>query len=221
MATEILTLPTASSERKTESHRAISSTPSNRVQELAHQITAILFACGDGLPVEIFCQKLGVSKREAEAALEFVKGQFSGDNGIHLIKYRNNYQLCTNPAYENEVGLVLNPLRERNLTKAALETLAVVAYKQPVTRLEIDQIRGVGSDYAIQILTQSNLVEIVGRKEVLGRPLLYGTTDSFLKRFGLDDIKNLPSYEELLDKIKLIHEQDKNEIDLYNSNRQN
>lgn len=220
MATEILTLPTANSTRKAHSSRAVDQAPSNRVQELAHQITAILFACGDGLPVDMFCQKLGVSKQEAEAALEFVRGQFSGDSGIHLIKYRNNYQLCTNPAYENEVGLVLNPLRERNLTKAALETLAVVAYKQPVTRLEIDQIRGVGSDYALQILTQSNLVEIVGRKEVLGRPLLYGTTDNFLKRFGLDDIKNLPSYEELLEKIQLIHAQTSNEIDLYNSNRQ-
>jgi len=217
MATEVLTLPTLNSESKKQK---TASAPSNRVQELAHQISAILFACGDGLPVEVFCQKLGVSKKEAEAALEFVRGQFSGDSGIHLIKYRNNYQFCTNPAYENEVGLVLNPLRERNLTKAALETLAVVAYKQPVTRLEIDQIRGVGSDYAIQILTQSNLVEIVGRKEVLGRPLLYGTTDAFLKRFGLDDIKNLPSYEDLLEKIQLIHTQETNSIDLYNSNRQ-
>ena len=183
-------------------------------------MAAILFACGEGLPVEVFCQKLGVSKKEAETALEFVRGQYSGDCGIHLIKYRNNYQFCTNPAYENEVGLVLNPIRERNLTKAALETLAVVAYKQPVTRLEIDQIRGVGSDYAIQILTQSNLVEIVGRKEVLGRPLLYGTTDNFLKRFGLDDIKNLPSYEDLLEKIQLIHTQEAKAVELYDSNRQ-
>ena len=216
MATEVLTLPTANSVSK----KKTASAPSNRVQELAHQMSAILFACGDGLPVEIFCQKLGVSKKEAEAALEFVRGQFSGDSGIHLIKYRNNYQFCTNPAYENEVGLVLNPLRERNLTKAALETLAVIAYKQPVTRLEIDQIRGVGSDYAIQILTQSNLVEIVGRKEVLGRPLLYGTTDAFLKRFGLDDIQNLPSYEDLLEKIQLIHTQEANPVELYDSNRQ-
>ena len=220
MATEILTLPTPNTGRKTQTKRAESTAPSSRVQELAHQMTAILFACGDGLPVEIFCQKLGVSKKEAEVALDFVRGQFSGDSGIHLIKYRNNYQFCTNPAYENEVGLVLNPLRERNLTKAALETLAVVAYKQPVTRLEIDQIRGVGSDYAIQILTQSNLVEIVGRKEVLGRPLLYGTTDNFLKRFGLDDIKNLPSYEDLLEKIKLIHSQENAPVELYDSNRQ-
>lgn len=220
MATEILTLPTLNSVNKNPKGRAVTHAPSNRVQELAHQMTAILFACGDGLPVEIFCQKLGVSKKEAETALEFVQGQFSGDSGIHLIKYRNNYQFCTNPAYENEVGLVLNPLRERNLTKAALETLAIVAYKQPVTRLEIDQIRGVGSDYALQILTQSNLVTIIGRKEVLGRPLLYGTTDNFLKRFGLDDIKNLPSYEALLEKIQLIHAENKSEIDLYNSNRQ-
>ena len=216
MATEVLTLPTANSVSK----KKTASAPSNRVQELAHQMSAILFACGDGLPVEIFCQKLGVSKKEAEAALEFVRGQFSGDSGIHLIKYRNNYQFCTNSAYENEVGLVLNPMRERNLTKAALETLAVVAYKQPVTRLEIDQIRGVGSDYAIQSLTQSNLVEIVGRKEVLGRPLLYGTTDAFLKRFGLDDIQNLPSYEDLLEKIQLIHTQEANPVELYDSNRQ-
>lgn len=217
---EVLTLPTQNSVSKAASKKAVSNAPSNRVQELAHQMAAILFACGEGLPVEVFCQKLGVSKKEAETALEFVRGQFSGDCGIHLIKYRNNYQFCTNPAYENEVGLVLNPIRERNLTKAALETLAVVAYKQPVTRLEIDQIRGVGSDYAIQILTQSNLVEIVGRKEVLGRPLLYGTTDNFLKRFGLDDIKNLPSYEDLLEKIKLIHTQEASAVDLYDSNRQ-
>lgn len=217
---EVLTLPTQNSVSKAASKKAVSNAPSNRVQELAHQMAAILFACGEGLPVEVFCQKLGVSKKEAETALEFVRGQYSGDCGIHLIKYRNNYQFCTNPAYENEVGLVLNPIRERNLTKAALETLAVVAYKQPVTRLEIDQIRGVGSDYAIQILTQSNLVEIVGRKEVLGRPLLYGTTDNFLKRFGLDDIKNLPSYEDLLEKIKLIHTQEASAVDLYDSNRQ-
>ena len=216
METEIITLPLPNSASK----RANQKQPSNRVQELAHQMAAILFAAGEGLPLEVFCQKLGVSKAEAEAALDFVQGQFSGDCGIHLLKYRNQYQFCTNPAYANEVSLVLNPIRERNLTKAALETMAVVAYKQPVTRLEIDQIRGVGSDYALQILTQSNLVEIVGRKEALGRPLLYGTTDQFLKRFGLTDIASLPSYEELLEKIKTIHAQDATaEVNLYDTNR--
>jgi len=82
--------------------------------------------------------------------------------------------------------------------------MAIVAYKQPITRLEIDEIRGVGSDYAIQILLQSNLIEVTGRKDTVGKPLLFGTTDQFLKRFELENIDNLPSYEELLEKIKVI-----------------
>ena len=217
MDTEILTLtPTNSSAKPTVKKNTAAQ---NRVQELASQMAAIMFAAGEGITLEVFCQKLGVSKAEAEKAMDFVAGQFSGTCGIHLIKYRNHYQLTTNPAYANEVAAVLNPIRERNLTKAALETLAVIAYKQPVTRLEIDQIRGVGSDYALQILTQCNLVEIVGRKEVLGRPLLYGTTDNFLKRFELTNLENLPSYDELLDKIKLIHAEQTGDVNLYDTNR--
>jgi segregation and condensation protein B len=177
-----------------------------------------LFACGDGIPLETFCKKLGVSQKEAELALQLAASAYSGDGGIHLIKYRNNYQFATNPMYANEVSAVLNPIREKNLTRAALEVMAIVAYKQPITRLEIDQIRGVGSDYALQILSQSNLVEIVGRKEILGRPILYGTTNTFLKRFGLTDISHLPDYEELLDKIKIIHTT-QNEKNLYDSHR--
>jgi segregation and condensation protein B len=95
--------------------------------------------------------------------------------------------------------------------------MAIIAYKQPITRLEIDEIRGVGSDYSIQILVNNNLIEVVGRKDVLGKPLLFGTTDEFLKRFELDDINNLPSYEELLEKIKVI--QTNFDGSLYNSNR--
>jgi segregation and condensation protein B len=192
--------------------------PAGRVAELAQHIIAILFACGDGIPLETFCEKLGVSKKEAELALQFVAGKFSGNSGIHLIKYRNNFQFTTNSAYANEIAAVLNPIREKNLTRAALETMAIVAYKQPITRTEIDAIRGVGSDYALQILSSSNLIEIVGRKEVLGRPLLYGTTDIFLKRFGLSSIDGLPGYEELLEKISVIHTADEN-LDLYDSSR--
>lgn len=191
---------------------------SNRVQELSNQIVAILFASGDGISRDTFCEKLGVSPKEAETAISYVAAQFSGESGIHLIRYRNNYQLTTNPDYANEVSIVLNPIRERNLTRAALETLSVVAYKQPITRLEIDQIRGVGSDYALQILSQSNLIEIVGRKDCLGKPLLYGTTDAFLKRFNINDINDLPDYDDLLDKIKIIRTGDC--FDLYDSNRQ-
>lgn len=192
--------------------------PVPRIMELSRQITAILFACGDGVSAEMLAKKLGVTEKECELALQFAAKKYSGDEGIHLIKYRNNYQLTTNSAYANEIAAVLNPIREKNLTRAALETMAVVAYKQPITRAEIDAIRGVGSDYALQILLTSNLIEIVGRKEVLGRPLLYGTTDGFLKRFGLESIEKLPSYAELLEKIAVIRTEPE-ATDLYDSHR--
>ena len=159
--------------------------------------------------------KLDVSQQNVLDAIKVLKSKYSELSGVHLIQYRNNYQFATNPNVSESINAVLNPVRERNLTRAALETMAIVAYKQPITRLEIDEIRGVASDYAVHVLMQNNLVEVVGRKETLGKPLLYGTTDEFLKRFELSDINNLPSYEELLEKINLIQ----TNFDLYESNR--
>lgn len=184
---------------------------------LTAALEAVLFVSGDGLSVEYLAEKLFVGTNEVEQALEVLRNKYSGDCGIHLIKYRKNYQFSSNPAYSAEISNVLNPIKERNLTRAALETLSIIAYKQPITRLEIDDLRGVGSEYALQILQSNNLIEVVGRKDTLGKPLLFGTTDEFLKRFDLTDINNLPSYEELLDKIKVI--QTGFDGDLYNSNR--
>jgi len=182
---------------------------------LTAQIEAILFVSGEGMSVNFMAEKLGVTPTGVQAAIDTLISKYSGDSGVHLIKYRNNYQFSTNPAMAESVSAVLNPVREKNLTRAALEVMAIVAYKQPITRLEIDDIRGVQSDYAIQILTQNNLIEVVGRKDALGKPLLYGTTDEFLKRFELTDINNLPSYDQLLEKIKVIQ----TNLDFYNTNR--
>lgn len=181
-------------------------------------LEAVLFVSGDGLAVDYLAEKLGVSVKEINEAVERLRETYSGDCGIHLIKYRKNYQFSSNPAYADKISELLNPIKERNLTRAALETMAIVAYKQPITRLEIDDIRGVDSTYSVQILVSNNLIEVVGRKDALGKPLLYGTTDEFLKRFELSDINNLPSYEELLDKIKVIQTADF-DGNLYNSNR--
>ena len=185
---------------------------------LEQELEAILFVSGDGVAADYLAEKLDVSVKEIQFAMDSLKEKYSGDCGIHLIKYRKNFQFSSNPAYADKISEILNPIRERNLTRAALETMAIVAYKQPITRLEIDEIRGVSSDYSVQILVNNNLIEVVGKKDALGKPLLYGTTDEFLKRFELDDINNLPSYEELLDKIRVIQtaEFDGN---LYNSNR--
>ncbi|MBO5884309.1 MAG: SMC-Scp complex subunit ScpB, partial [Clostridia bacterium] len=114
-------------------------------------------------------------------------------------------QLCSNPDYAEQISTILNPIREKALTKSALETIAIIAYKQPITKLEIEEIRKIHSaDYAIQVLLDNNMIEIVGRKDAVGKPYLFGTTDTFLKRFNLKDITDLPDYEELLERIEVI-----------------
>ena len=117
-------------------------------------------------------------------------------------------QFASNPAYSDVIACVLNPIRERDLSNAALETIAIIAYRQPVTRLDIEQIRGVNSEYTVQMLLKNNLIEVVGRKEAVGKPLLFGTTDEFLKRFQLESIADLPDYETLLESIKVIGAQE-------------
>ena len=137
----------------------------------------------------------------------------------NISTYKNKVQLASNPAYADYIGEVLNPIREKTLTRAALETLAIIAYKQPITKLEIEEIRGVNNcDYAIQILVDQGVIEVVGRKDAVGKPLLFGTTDGFLKRFNLQDLAQLPDYDELLERIKVIEDgSDKPKSDsLYN-----
>ena len=174
------------------------------MNSLVAQIEAILFVAGEGLSENYLADKLAVGVKDIKAAIEELKNKYSGESGVHLITYRNCYQFSTNPDVADAVAAVLNPVRERNLTRAALETMAIVAYKQPITKLEIDEIRGVSSDYSVHILLDNNLIEVVGKKDALGKPLLYATTDEFLKRFELDNVKNLPSYDELLEKLHTV-----------------
>ncbi|MCL2850970.1 MAG: SMC-Scp complex subunit ScpB [Firmicutes bacterium] len=178
------------------------------IENLVEHIEAILFLHGDGVEAKDLASKLEMVEAEIIDAMKILQRKYSGSCGIHLIKYRNMWQFSTNPIYANRVAEILNPIRTKNLTKAALETLAIIAYKQPITRIEIDDIRGVDSAYGVQILSQNNLIEVVGKKDTVGKPLLYATTDEFLKRFELESIDNLPSYEELLSKIKIIHQDD-------------
>ena len=126
-------------------------------------------------------------------------------------------QLATNPEYALEIATVLNPIKERQLSKTALEVAAIIAYKQPVTRLEIEEIRGVNSDYALQLLLKHSLITVVGRKDSIGKPLLFGTTDEFLKRFELSTIGELPDYEDLISRIRQIRESQNQDDSLYNN----
>ena len=176
-----------------------------KIAEIARVIEAVLFVSGDGVDRDEFKRIYDMSDKELNKCLDILKEKYSGDSGIHLIQFKNKMQLCSNPALADNIAEILNPIRERSLTKAALETVAIIAYKQPITRTEIEQIRGVNCDYAVQLLQNNNLIEVVGRKDAVGKPLLFGTTDNFLKRFELDSLEQLPNYKELLDRIRVIH----------------
>lgn len=178
------------------------------MNSLKEIVKATLFVAGEGVELSAFMEKLEIDNKTIKKIVEELKKDFEGECGINIIEYRNKIQLCSNPAYAEQISNILNPIREKALTKAALETAAIIAYKQPITKLEIEEIRDVQSaDYAIQVLLQHKLIEVVGRKDAVGKPLLFGTTEEFLKRFSLKDINDLPNYDDLLERIKLIRQE--------------
>lgn len=173
---------------------------------LKEVLRSILFVAGEGVEKEYLAEKLDISMKELEKAVCELEEECAGDNGLHLIRYKNKIQLATNPNFADYIADVLSPVREKSLTRAALETLAIIAYKQPITKLEIEDIRRVNCDYATQALLDQNMIEIVGRKDAVGRPLLFGTTEDFLKRFNITSVEDLPDYSELIERIKVLDE---------------
>lgn len=171
---------------------------------LSEIIEGILFVAGNGVELKFIAEKLDVKLDEVKKAIEKLKQKHGQDDGIQVITFKDKAQLTSNTKYAEEISLVLNPIKEKALTKAALETVAIIAYQQPITKMEIEQVRGSSSDYAVQLLLNHNLIEVVGRKDAVGKPLLFGTTDEFLKRFQIESLDDLPKYEELLEQIKVI-----------------
>lgn len=180
-----------------------------KTNELAKIIEAVTFVSGDGVDLKIFQTKYEVSDAEIKKAIELLKEKYNSESGLNIVVYKNKLQFCSNPELVEDISEILNPIREKALTRAVMETVAIIAYKQPITRLEIENIRQVNNcDYAMQLLLKNNLIEVVGRKDTIGKPLLYGTTEEFLKRFQVSDVNELPSYNELLDRIQVIHSKD-------------
>ncbi|MCL2062277.1 MAG: SMC-Scp complex subunit ScpB [Firmicutes bacterium] len=177
-----------------------------QIEKLQHIIEAILFLSGGGVLISDLQENLGLQKSEINKAVAALKEKYGGESGVRLLQYNNKLQFGTNPDYAESVSRLLTPIKEKELSSAALETIAVIAYRQPVTRLEIEQVRGVNCDYTVQVLLKHNLIEVVGRKEAVGKPLLFGTTESFLKRFQISSLSELPDYEQLLESIKILNE---------------
>ncbi|MBQ9707398.1 MAG: SMC-Scp complex subunit ScpB [Clostridia bacterium] len=170
--------------------------------KLSNSIEAILFVSGKAVEISFIKEKLEATDKQMNEAIAELKAKYSGDSGIHLLQFNKKLQFASNPDLAKDVEAVLNPIRERELTNAMLETLAIVAYKQPVTRIEIEEIRAVDCTYSVQNLMKLGMIQVVGRKETIGKPLLFATTDEFLKRFSISDVTDLPDYQVLLDKLQ-------------------
>ena len=161
--------------------------------ELAHVIEAILFVAGEPVELNELRRALDVTEMETMQALDALESDYDFHRrGICLKRFGHHIQLSTRPEYAPYVERLLQPIQRQSLSQSAMETLAVVAYRQPVTKLEIEAVRGVKCDYSVQSLVNKGLIEEVGRKDALGRPILYGTTDAFLAHFGLSSLDDLP-----------------------------
>lgn len=177
------------------------------MENIDNVVEAIIFASGTPILKSDICQKVPeLTTQKLNSIVKSLAKKYGGDNGIVLAEFNGKLQFMSNPKYGDTVADVLTPLKEKELTKTLLEVLSTIAYKQPITRLEIDDMRGgTNSEYALSGLLKAGLVEAVGRKDTVGRPVLYGTTDEFLKKFQISDISDLPDYSEVLEKLTLIN----------------
>ena len=164
-------------------------------------IEAMLFVSGEPLPARELIANLEIgNKLLVEIINEMIEEYSKSDRGLRLIEINGGYQLVTKEENSDYIQKLLKKNRKHSLSQASIESLAIIAYKQPITRIDIDEIRGVKSESALQRLIERNLIREVGRLEVPGRPILYGTTDEFLRQFGLKTLKELPSIDLYEDK---------------------
>lgn len=161
--------------------------------EIRAALEAILFATGDSVETTRLAEALELEEQEMNDILKRMTLRYEeADRGIRLTELEGAWQLCTKTEHYEELIRVVKQPKKQVLTDILLETLSIVAYKQPVTRLEVEKIRGVKSDHAVNKLVEYGLIEEVGRMDAPGRPILFGTTEEFLRRFGVHSVGDLP-----------------------------
>jgi segregation and condensation protein B len=166
--------------------------------ELKAILEALIFASPDPLtPKALFKLLDAESKDDVKAALQELKKDYDRPGGLQLVEVAGGYQIVTRPDLHEWVRRLFHERSTQKLTVQSLETLAVIAYRQPITALEITEVRGVNTSGVLNTLLERHLVKIVGRKQVVGRPFLYATTKEFLIRFGLNDLGDLPKVEDM------------------------
>lgn len=159
---------------------------------------AILFISNEPLPIAFFVKNFGVDPTHAKIIMHSLIDEYEErDGGIKIIEISKGYQFVTHKRYAEPIRRVMGMTRKETLSKGMLETLSIIAYKQPIVIAEIDELRGVSSRMMVANLMKKNLIKPMGRKDLPGRPLAYGTTDDFLKYFGLNKISDLPKLSEI------------------------
>ena len=167
--------------------------------KLAGAVEAILFAYGGAVDVSDIAEALDTDKRTARRIVNELAEKYSAeDRGIKIIELDDSYQMCTNPDYFEFVEALGKAPKKRALTQAVMETLAIIAYRQPVTKPDIENIRGVSADHAVNKLLDYGLVNELGRADAPGRPILFGTSEEFLRCFGISSLDGLPELPETL-----------------------
>ena len=163
------------------------------LREAQAAIEGILFAAGEPVGVERLCMTLEIDRATADAVCQRLADQYSYERrGIRLLKLENCYQLCSAPEYAPYIRKAFESRKPARLSQPALEVLAIIAYYQPTTKAYVEQIRGVDSSYTVGLLAERELIEECGRLAVPGRPILYRTTQNFLRSFGLSSLEELP-----------------------------
>ncbi len=150
-----------------------------------------------------------VSEEDIYLVVEELVAKYNNDDfAFQIYHIGKGYQFLTKPAYQASIGILLKQQSKKRLSTAALETLSIIAYKQPVTKASVEQIRGVGCDYAIQKLLEKSLVTILGKDDTIGKPLLYGTSDKFMEYFGINSLDDLPTLKDFIQDDNSIGEEE-------------
>lgn len=169
-----------------------------KCEDIKNIIEAIMFAYSDPISIRELNNIIneGLSKEEIEFILDTLIQEYKNNNrGIQIIKLEDKFQMTTNKNYSSYIKKVLEPNQRKSLSQAALETLTIIAYKQPVTKVEVEKIRGVKCDKTIALLLENKLIKEAGRLEKIGKPIIYKTTNEFLKLLNIETIEELPTLQ--------------------------
>ena len=167
-------------------------------QKIKSALESLLFVWGDPLEAKVCGELFNLPAQDVVTCFRELMGDYEErDSGLRIREADLRFQLCTNPENDDYIQRLCTPVKEKRLTQAALEVLAIVAYRQPVTKGEIDSIRGIKSDRVMEGLIRRELVAECGRSPAIGRPVLYGTTANFLAQFGFESLEDLPRIEDI------------------------